>query len=227
MCGPVVFEFSSPVAFCMNFSEDFNNTLRRLFELRRDVRAFRREPLDDALLAELLQVIPLAPSVGLSEPWRVVDVRSPERRLQIIANFERCNAAALAGYDGEDAQRYATLKLSGLSEAPVHLAMFCVSDPVQGKGLGRQTMPQSLHYSVVSAITLLWLAARARGVGLGWVSILQPEEVARALDVPAQWDFIGYLCLGWPAQAGDEVKPELERRHWERRRGLQGRLLHR
>ena len=211
----------------MAFSDDFIQSLRRLFELRRDVREFRPDPLDDDLLSDLLDVMTLAPSVGLSEPWRIVDVRTAVRRRKIIENFERCNASALSGYDGETAKTYASLKLSGLAEAPVHLAMFSAPDPAQGRGLGRQTMPQTLDYSVVGAITQLWLAARARGVGLGWVSILEPAEIADILNVPTEWHFIGYLCLGWPKESGEVERPELETKKWERRRGLEDRLLRR
>ena len=111
---------------------------------------------------------------------------------------------------------YAGLKLAGLAEAPCHLAVFTVADPDQGGGLGRQTMPETTAYSTVLAIHTLWLAARAAGLGLGWVSILDPAEVSRALDVPEAWRLVAYLCLGNPAT--EEATPELERAGWEWRR---------
>ncbi len=170
--------------------------------------------MDPAVLEELLAVACLAPSVGLSQPWRFVVVDDPARRACVRASFERCNAAALAGQDrgGE----YARLKLAGLDEAPCHLAVFVQPEPEQGGGLGRQTMPETTAYSAVLAIHTLWLAARAAGLGLGWVSILDAEEVGRVLDVPAGWRLVAYLCLGAPAT--EEDTPELEREGWEWRR---------
>ena len=96
--------------------------------------------------------------------------------------------------------------------------MFAEPDPEQGHGLGRATMPETTAYSAVMAVHTLWLAARAEGLGLGWVSILDPATVTAALDVPADWIFIGYFCLGTPL--ADDDAPELERAGWEHRRPL-------
>ena len=116
-----------------------------------------------------------------------------------------------------DAQHatYAKLKLAGLKEAPVHLAVFSDESTLTGSGLGRQTMPETLRYSVVAAVQTMWLAARAEGLGMGWVSILDPVQVSRILEVPADWRFIGYFCLGYPQ--ADSDRPELERVGWEQR----------
>lgn len=168
------------------------------------------------MLKRLLGLAALAPSVGLSEPWRFVWVDDPARRARIRANFEACNRAALAEYAPERAARYARLKLAGLAEAPHHLALFVELEPEQGHGLGRRTMPETAPYSAVMALHTLWLAARSFGVGVGWVSILDPSEVAAALDVPLAWRFIGYFCIGYPS--GEHESPELEREGWERRR---------
>ncbi|MEM8755914.1 MAG: 5,6-dimethylbenzimidazole synthase, partial [Pseudomonadota bacterium] len=157
----------------------------------------------------------LAPSVGLSEPWRVVSVESPAARAAALANFEAANAAALEGYSGADAAAYAGLKLSGMREAPVQLAVFCDDETDKGGGLGARTMPEARRYSVVAAIMNLWLAARARGLGLGWVSILDPGRLASDLAAPADWALIGYLCLGWPEEEHED--PELERAGWSAR----------
>ena len=158
----------------------------------------------------------MAPSVGLSQPWRFVTVDCPARRAAVRANFELCNGAALADQGGR-AGAYARLKLAGLDSAPCHLAVFVDRDPVQGGGLGRSTMPETAAYSAVLAIHTLWLAARAAGLGVGWVSILDAGEVARVLDVPGGWGLVGYLCVGYAA--GEEETPELERAGWEWRRG--------
>ena len=197
------------------YTAEFRAELQDLMLWRRDVRHFRTDPVEAAVLDRCLAAFCLAPSVGLSEPWRLLHIDSSQARAAVIANFHAANAAALAGYSGDKARLYAGLKLSGMQQAPVHLAVFCAEDTDKGAGLGAATMPQTRAYSVVGAITHLWLAARAEGLGLGWVSILDPERLARDLDVPAAWTLIGYLCLGWPETA--ETTPELERLGWERR----------
>ncbi|WP_417672230.1 5,6-dimethylbenzimidazole synthase [Roseibium sp.] len=207
------------------FNADFRERLEELVRWRRDVRRFRREPLPDGLLDRILSVADLAPSVGNSQPWRVVLVETPERRQEIIRNFEVENLKAKGQYSGDQAQQYARLKLAGLRDAPIHLAVFCEDNPEQGHGLGRATMPETLAYSVVGMIQTLWLAARAEGVGLGWVSILRPEDVTATLDVRDSWRFIAYLCLGYPEE--EHLDPELERHEWQQRTLTDERLFRR
>ncbi len=197
------------------FSEAFRGDLFRLMRWRRDVRRFRADPVDEALLARCLSSFALAHSVGLSQPWRVVRVESDAARAAALANFEAANAAALAGYSGDRARLYAGLKLSGMREAPVQLAVFCDEETPRGAGLGAATMPEMRRYSVVAAITQFWLCCRAHGLGLGWVSILDPARLTADLEVPEGWTLVGYLCIGWPAE--DSTRPELERAGWERR----------
>lgn len=197
------------------WDDGFRAGLAELLRWRRDVRRFRPEPLDPSLLTELLRLAMLSPSVGNAQPWRFVLVDDPARRARITSLFERENAEAAQGYADERGALYRALKLAGLREAPVHLAVFCDEETARGAGLGRRTMPETLRYSVVCAIHTLWLAARARGVALGWVSILDPGAATAALDVPSSWSLIGYLCLGWPAESSD--CPELERAGWEKR----------
>jgi 5,6-dimethylbenzimidazole synthase len=207
------------------FDDEFRVKLRELIVWRRDVRRFRRDPLPPGTVERLLELAALAPSVGLSQPWRFVLVEEAARRAAVRANFERANASALAAYAGDRAERYAKLKLAGLDEAPVQLAVFADRATAQGHGLGRRTMPEMAEYSAVMAIHTLWLVARAEGLGLGWVSILDPPEVTRALEVPADWIFLGYFCLGYPQS--EEVTPELERQGWEQRRPWQDFVLRR
>jgi 5,6-dimethylbenzimidazole synthase len=211
MTGMDVADRKTPV-----FDDAFRMQLLDLFRWRRDVRHFRTEPVCPAILDDLLDVACLAPSVGLCQPWRFVSVEDPARRAAVRANFEVCNAQALAGQDAGRATLYARLKLAGLDEAPCHIAVLAEPEPEQGHGLGRRTMPETAAYSAVMAVHTLWLAARAMGLGLGWVSILDPPAVAAALDVPSSWTFIGYFCLGYP-QAESEA-PELQRLGWEHRR---------
>jgi 5,6-dimethylbenzimidazole synthase len=197
------------------FSPAFREDLATLMRWRRDVRRFRTDPVPEDLLTQCLQAFALAPSVGLCEPWRLLRIDSPDARAAALANYRDCNARALDGFDGDRAALYARLKLSGMVEAPVQLAVYCDDGTRKGHGLGAATMPETRAYSVVGAITLLWLALRAEGLGLGWVSILDADRLARDLAVPAGWRLIGYLCIGWP-QENDPV-PELEREGWEHR----------
>lgn len=199
------------------FPETFQRDLDDLMRWRRDVRHFRKDPVDEALLTQCLDAFLKAPSVGLSEPWRVVRIESAAARAAALKNYQSANADALDGYGDEKAALYAQLKLSGMQDAPVQLAVYCDESTEKGSGLGAGTMPEMRRYSVVSAINLFWLAARARGIGMGWVSILDPDQLSRDLDVPQDWRLVGYLCVGYPAEDSDT--PELERKGWEDRRG--------
>ena len=196
------------------FDEAFRDRLKELFLWRRDVRHFLTAKIPAETVTALIDLACLAPSVGYSQPWRFVNVEDSARRAAVLRNFEKCNAEALRDYSGEKAEAYAALKLAGLAEAPVHLAVFVDRIAETGSGLGRKTMPAMVDYSVVMAIHTLWLAARAYGIGVGWVSILNPAEIERVLEVPEGWSLIAYLCLGYPAE--EHIVPELERRGWER-----------
>jgi 5,6-dimethylbenzimidazole synthase len=208
-----------------HFDDAFRSRLLELFSWRRDVRRFRSDPLPSGKLERLIEVACLAPSVGLSQPWRFVIVDDAKRRQAVLDNFESCNAEALNAYGGDLSVRYATLKLAGLREAPCHLAVFADRQTFIGHGLGRRTMPEMAEYSTVTAVFSLWLAARAEGIGMGWVSILDPGTIAAVLDLPADWRFIGYFCLGYPQMEDDS--PELERVGWEQRRPAADSILRR
>jgi 5,6-dimethylbenzimidazole synthase len=197
------------------FDDGFRTHLIELFAWRRDVRRFRPDPLPDGALERLLAVADGAPSVGLSQPWRFVTIDDPVRRQAIRENFERANAAALRMQADDRAGRYARLKLAGLDEAPCHLAVCVDPDPAQGGGLGRATQPETTAYSAVLAIHTLWLAARTEGIGVGWVSIIDPAAALAALDLPAHWRLVAYLCIGFPLHEDDV--PELQREGWANR----------
>lgn len=194
-----------------------------LIAWRRDVRRFKPDPVSPDLLAHLLDVANLAPSVGNSQPWRIVKVETPARRQAVRANFEAANSAAAARYDEARRAEYRSLKLAGFDRAPVHLCVFCDPDPVEGHGLGRQTMPVTLDYSCVGLITILWLLARTHGVGLGWVSILETAGFNQVLDVPAEWRFVGYILMGYPEE--EHKDPELVRHGWQARGDMAERVL--
>jgi 5,6-dimethylbenzimidazole synthase len=207
------------------FNDRFRHDLRELLRWRRDVRRFRTDPIPPSVFEELLDLACLAPSVGNAQPWRFVSVDDPANRAAIIANFNEANRRALADYQGDRARLYAGLKLAGLKEAPRHLAVFCDDTTAQGLGLGRQTMPETLRYSAALAVHTLWLAARTRGIGVGWVSILHPATATRQLRVPESWSLVAYLCLGWPIEEHDE--PELQRAGWQAREAACRQVLQR
>ena len=197
----------------MELTQDHRDILDEVLKWRRDVRHFQRDPLDPDVLARLRQRMDCAPSVGNARPWRVLQVDSPAMRASVIESFEACNAEAAENYGGQARADYLALKLAGLREAPVHLAVFTDTTVSEGRGLGRQTMPETLSYSTVMAIHTLWLAARAENIGVGWVSILDPAAVADILEVPGTWSLTGYLCLGYPQRPSDT--PLLHEAGWQ------------
>jgi len=190
------------------------------------VRHFDTRAIPAEEMTALLEAASLAPSVGNAQPWRFVRLRTPALREALATHVDAENTRAAAGYAEKGRHdAYRALKLHGLREAPELLAVFCDERPAAGHGLGIATMPEMLRYSCVTAVHTLWLAARARGIGLGWVSILDPGAVAALLDVPQDWTLIALLCLGYP-EAPSET-PELERRGWQAREPLADRLLER
>jgi 5,6-dimethylbenzimidazole synthase len=201
------------------FDDAFRAQLRDLLIWRRDVRRFRTEALPPGTIERLIDLACLAPSVGLSQPWRFVIVDDRARRRAVLEDFSSCNADALKSYADDLAAGYAKLKLAGLEEAPSQVAVFAEPATETGHGLGRRTMPEMVEYSVVAAIHTMWLAARAEGIAMGWLSILTPGHINMVLEVPETWRLLGYFCLGYPQAESDA--PELERAGWERRHASQ------
>lgn len=202
-----------------HFGHIFRDELEQLFAWRRDVRRFRGDPIPESVLIELLKMANLAPSVGNSQPWRWVRVSSPALRSAVRANFKAANAAAAGVYEGKERAEYRRLKLEGLREAPVQLAVFCDESTQQGRGLGRHSMPEMLAYSTVISVHAFWLAARARRIGVGWLSILDSHALTTCLGVPTSWKFVAYLCVGYSVE--EHADPELARVGWQRGQALQ------
>ena len=200
------------------WSDTFKHDLQQLLTWRRDVRHFKTDPVASTLIDACLNIANLSPSVGLSQPWRFVLVESPSLRDAVENNFKTCFENSLNGYEGEKRQKYASLKLAGLKEAPVHLAVLCAENTPDGHGLGRATMPEMLRYSVVCAVHTLWLYARSQGLGVGWVSILDPEQILNIISAPEGCTLVAYLCMGWPQD--HQTTPELERTGWEKRENV-------
>ncbi|MEJ6393642.1 5,6-dimethylbenzimidazole synthase [Gymnodinialimonas sp. 2305UL16-5] len=207
----------------MKLTDHHRTALDEILTWRRDVRHFRRDPIDAAQMGRLRQAMDRAPSVGNARPWRVLQVEDAKARGQIIRIFETCNAEAADTYAPPERRDYLALKLAGLREAPVHLAVFTDAAVTEGRGLGRKTMPEMLAYSTVMAIHTLWLAARAENIGLGWVSILDPDAVSAVLGTPESWALTGYLCLGHPEAEADT--PLLHSVGWQPNRQTDWRIV--
>lgn len=211
-----------PPAFDVAFQARFGNLLR----WRRDVRHFDPRAVAEADIRAILHSAAFAPSVGNAQPWRFVRVRTRALRDALAIHVDAQKAEAATRYRGtERYDHYQALKLHGLREAPEVLAVFCDEQPAAGHGLGVATMPEMLRYSCVMAIHTLWLTARLRGIGMGWVSIVDPLEVQALLDVPAQWSLIAVLCVGYPSEAS--LTPELERHGWQAREPMDDRIFER
>ncbi|CDO37605.1 5,6-dimethylbenzimidazole synthase [Novosphingobium sp. KN65.2] len=199
-----------------SFDEAFAAQLEQLLHWRRDVRHFDTRAIPEDDIEHLLRCASLAPSVGNSQPWRFVRVHSPALRERLAGHVDEQSARAAERYsDAKQREHYKSLKLHGVREAPEIMAVFCDGEPVAGKGLGIATMPEMLDYSVVMAIHTMWLAARVRGIGMGWVSIVDPKFVGGLLDAAPSWRLIAILCIGYPCEAA--ATPELEERGWQAR----------
>jgi 5,6-dimethylbenzimidazole synthase len=198
------------------FNENEREAIYRVIAERRDVRrGFVNTPLPEDLLGRLLAAAHSAPSVGLMQPSRFIVIRENRVRKAVHAIFEAANCRAKEAYTGQRADTYSNLKLEGILEAPQNLCVLCDLGSERGHGLGRQTMPETATYSTVCAIQNLWLAARSEGVGVGWVSILDPLRLREILCVPERLKLVAYLCLGYVEEFARG--PDLERFGWERR----------
>ena len=183
-------------------------------ETRRDVRHFRSDPVPEAALARILRAAHHAPSVGFSQPWDFVLIRSRETRAAVKASFERERAREAARFEGARAELYRSLKLEGILESPLNVCVTC--DRERGAPvLGRTGAIDMDLFSTCLAVQNLWLAARCEGLGIGWVSILDRDELVRLLGLPAPVVPVAYLCLGYPEKPLD--RPELESVGWRDR----------
>lgn len=206
------------------FSEEERRGVYRAIYERRDVRAqFLPHPIPREILLRILDAAHHAPSVGFMQPWDFILIQDAGVRRAIHDNFERANRAAAAMYDGEQLAAYQNLKLAGILEAPLNLCVTCDHERSLGRGLGRQTDHSTDLYSTVCAVQNLWLAARAESLGVGWVSILDFDELKGILGIPAAHTPVAYLCIGYVTEF--RPAPDLEEKGWERRQPLAG-LLH-
>lgn len=200
------------------FTNQDQISLEELLLHRRDIRGnnFTNTPVSDKAIAKILDAAIMAPSVGFSQPWEFVVIRDSNVKRQIHQSFVKANSDGVNAFSGERQNIYQSLKLEGILEAPVNIAVFY--KPYQKPVLGQTSMPEMGEYSVVCAIQNMWLMSRAMNLGLGWVSILNPDDVKTILNAPPQNKLVGYLCIG-------HVKtfystPELEKLNWEKRKQL-------
>jgi 5,6-dimethylbenzimidazole synthase len=206
------------------FTANEAGILQEILQHRRDVRGnrFHSEPLSEQQIESILLAGVNAPSVGFSQPWEFVLVSDQHRRRQIRDSFHQENSKASALFHGKQANQYQQLKLEGIVESALNIAVFY--RPSAQPVLGQTSMEEVGRYSVVCAIQNMWLMARSLNIGMGWVSILDPKQVQQILEVPQDRELVGYLCLGYVDEFYTE--PELERMQWEKRKSLDS-LVHR
>lgn len=192
---------------------------RAIYE-RRDVRSqFLSDPVPNDVLARLLDAAHHAPSVGFMQPWDFIVIDSVEVRTQVLSIFERENERAAENYRGERQQNYRSLKLQGILESPINLCITCDRSRGGTHVLGRNTIVETDLFSTCLAVQNLWLAARAEGIGVGWVSIIDQQQLAEALGLPEHVYPLAYLCLGYVTEFLEQ--PELQAKGWRSRLPLE------
>ncbi len=203
-----------------SFTDEDRRALYEVIGKRRDIRQFRAgAPLGDDVLARILGAAHQAPSVGYSQPWDFVVVRSSARRERIRDSFLRVRAAEAARFPaGERREQYLAYKLEGILDAAVNVCVTVDLRPADEAVLGTTAQPESLRWSACCAVQNLWLAARAEGVGVGWVSIVEPTVLRAELALPPGIEPVAYLCVGEPTEFRD--RPLLEETGWRARRDL-------
>lgn len=201
------------------FADDERNAVYKCIHTRRDVRSqFLPTPIPDHVLAAILRAGHHAPSVGFMQPWDFLLVRDAGVKTQIHEAFLRANAEAATLFEAEKARQYRSLKLAGILDAPVGLCITCDRSRNGPVVLGKTHQPEMDIYSVVCAVQNIWLAARAENVGVGWVSIINPDDLHDILSIPPDIKIIAYLCLGYVSHF--LPKPELESAGWLNRMKL-------
>ncbi len=201
------------------FADDARRAVYDAIALRRDVRHFvKGAPVDDATLERILDAAHHAPSVGFSQPWGFVIVRDAGTRETIRSSFLRCREAEAARFPPDRREQYLSYRLEGLVDAALNVCVAVDLRPREEAILGTTAQPEAVRASACCAVQNLWLAARAEGVGVGWVSIVEPAVLRRALALPAGVEPVAYLCVGQPIAF--RAKPMLEELSWRPRRGL-------
>jgi nicotinate-nucleotide--dimethylbenzimidazole phosphoribosyltransferase len=197
------------------FPDRDREALHRVLAARRDIRRFRADAVDEERLLRLLAAAHTAPSVGHSQPWRFVVVTDPATRARAAVLADRARLAQAGAMDAESARHLLDLDLEGIREAPLGLVVCCDRRASPLGVLGRATFVDADMWSCACAIENLWLAARAEGLGIGWVTLFEPGDLAALVDAPEGIATLGWLCVGWPDER--PPSPGLERRGWSER----------
>ncbi|AZT82356.1 5,6-dimethylbenzimidazole synthase [Marinobacter sp. NP-4(2019)] len=198
------------------FTDQERQGLYRAIHERRDVRSqFLPDPITADVLARLLTAAHHAPSVGFMQPWDFIVIDSTEVRQSVLDIFEEENRKAADNYTGERNTQYRSLKLQGILESPINLCITCDRSRGGTHVLGRNSIVETDLFSTCLAVQNLWLAARAEGIGVGWVSILDQQKLANTLNLPEQVYPLAYLCLGYVSEFLDQ--PELQAKGWRSR----------
>lgn len=197
--------------------------MHRVIAERRDIRRFRPDEVPDDVLRRILEAAHRAPSVGLMQPWRLIVIARERTRIEVrrLAQRERLRQA---GRFDERARQFLDQKIEGVVEAPLGIVVCCDHGEPEAEVLGRGTIPETDVYSTACAIENLWLAARAEGLGIGWVSFYRPDDLRGLLGVPANVDPLAYLCVGWPDERPQ--RPGLEAVGWGSRLPLKDVVMH-
>ncbi|TDC00718.1 5,6-dimethylbenzimidazole synthase [Micromonospora fluostatini] len=197
------------------FPEAARQAFYDVLAARRDMRRFRPDPVDPEILTRVLAAAHAAPSVGHSQPWRFVLVRDPATRERAALMADQQRLRQVEQMDPESGLRLLDLQLEGIREAPLGVVVCCDRRAPAAGVLGRATFVDTDLWSCACAIQNLWLAARAEGLGVGWVTLFDPDELAALLALPAGVVTLGWLCLGWPDER--PPRPGLERVGWSRK----------
>lgn len=204
--------------FC--FSQEERDALYKTIFNRRDVRGqFKPDPIPDDKLSRILHAAHHAPSVGFMQPWNFIVVRSDEVKQKVHHGFSEANEEAANMFDAEQQDTYRSLKLEGIVESPINICITCDRARSGPNVIGRTHIKTMDLYSSVCAVQNLWLAARAEGIGVGWVSIIKQQALKDALNIPADIVPIAYLCVGYVSHF--HQKPELETAGWRKRLPLE------
>ena len=200
----------------MNFTDNDAAKLLKIIKARRDVRGnrFINKPIEEEKLSMILEAAISAPSVGYSQPWKFVIIEDEKIKNSLVENFTQENTKAKEIFKEKDL--YQELKLEGIKEAPINIAV--LYEPKEGEVLGMTSMKKMGEYSVVCAVQNMWLMARALNIGIGWVSILDEQKVLQTLQAPKNTQLIAYLCVGYVDEFYKES--ELKTLGWEREKLL-------
>lgn len=206
-----------------NFNSHYSDILEEIIVNRRDVRGnrFKNTEITTQTLDKILFAAVNAPSVGFSQPWEFVIIKDKATKREIKSTFKLENEKAKDKFSQQKGPLYNQLKLEGITEAPVNIAVFY--KPSEDPVLGQTSMPEVGVYSVVCAVQNMWLMARSLNVGLGWVSILDPDKVKKTLNAPDNHQLVAYLCLGYVDIFYQT--PELEQLNWAKRKELSSVLV--